>query len=85
MYRTTMLASLFLLSLTGCAPSPPKPEELGRVVYDPTQVPGMDKPYRAPERDKLPTSDKAPAPDKLPGIDRGKAAPDEKGDDVKTP
>ncbi len=52
MYRTTMLAAVYLVSVTGCAPSPPKPEQLGRVVYSPSQVPGLDEPYKLPELEK---------------------------------
>jgi hypothetical protein len=53
MRRATILATVFFLGVSGCAPSPPKPEELGRVVYDPAEVPGMDNPYRPPELDEL--------------------------------
>jgi hypothetical protein len=45
-------AAILLASLTGCAPSPPKPVELGRVIYDPAQVPGMDNPYQLPESEQ---------------------------------
>ncbi|OYV86579.1 MAG: hypothetical protein B7Z73_11515 [Planctomycetia bacterium 21-64-5] len=33
----------------GCEPPPPKPQDLGRIVYNPAEVPGADQPYALPE------------------------------------
>ncbi|HVC95353.1 MAG TPA: hypothetical protein VND64_16780 [Pirellulales bacterium] len=66
MYRTMILAAVFLVGVTGCTPSPPKPEELGRVIYDPAAVPGLDDPYRPPELDEFPLIKAPPAVDKPP-------------------
>ncbi|HEX7450036.1 MAG TPA: hypothetical protein VF306_20920 [Pirellulales bacterium] len=43
------LAALLCLAIAiGCAPPPPSIEDLGQIVYDPTQVPGADRPYTLP-------------------------------------
>ncbi|HVA45734.1 MAG TPA: hypothetical protein VNH11_05040 [Pirellulales bacterium] len=33
----------------GCEPPPPKPQDLGRIMYNPAEVPGTDQPYALPE------------------------------------
>lgn len=43
------LAALLCLAMAiGCAPPPPSIEDLGQIVYDPTQVPGADRSYTLP-------------------------------------
>ncbi len=68
MRRTTILATVFFMGVSGCTPSPPKPEELGRVVYDPAEVPGMDNPYRPPELDELKKLKKEGETQGMPGM-----------------
>lgn len=45
--------SIFLLLsgclLSGCEPMPPSREELGRIEFDESKVPGFDTPYSMPE------------------------------------
>ncbi len=44
------MAALLLACVAGCEPpSPPSPEDLGRVVVDPEKVPGGQKPFTLPE------------------------------------
>jgi hypothetical protein len=55
MPRTTKLLQLFSLSaaaclIAGCEPSPPSPQELGRIVFKESEVPGADETYELPER-----------------------------------
>lgn len=59
---TTWLAglALFLGMVPGCGPKL-KPDELGRVVYDPSEVPGADAPYPMPELGKA--EDLEPSPE----------------------
>jgi hypothetical protein len=63
MHRIVIVAAVMLLGVAGCAPSPPKPEELGRIVYEPRQIPGMDNPYEVPEVEtgKEKSNDEKPA------------------------
>lgn len=35
--------------IAGCDPPPPEPQELGRLVFRESEVPGADKPYVLPE------------------------------------
>jgi hypothetical protein len=72
MRRTMILATVYFIGVSGCAPSPPKPEELGRVVYDPSEVPGMDKPYHPPELDELKKEGETPG---MPGMPPMQAKP----------
>lgn len=67
-----LLLSVFLLSVGGCEAEPPKPQDLGRIVYDPAQIPGIDDTYQPPE----------------PGVENGDASqqkPSEDGAPVRTP
>ncbi|HJT31880.1 MAG TPA: hypothetical protein VJ783_07480 [Pirellulales bacterium] len=41
-------AAFLLVTAVGCSPSPPAMEDLGQLVYDPSQVPGSDRPYKLP-------------------------------------
>jgi hypothetical protein len=78
MRRMTILATVLFIGVSGCAPSPPKPEELGRVVYDPSEVPGMDKPYHPPELDELksmPSMPSMPGKPPMPGMPPMQAKP----------
>lgn len=46
---TTRRAAVLVLSAAiGCSPPPPAMEDLGQLVYDPSQVPGHDRPYKLP-------------------------------------
>lgn len=45
---TRRAAVLFLVAAIGCSPPPPTMEDLGQLVYDPSQVPGHDRPYKLP-------------------------------------
>ena len=51
---TKLLYLLFLFATacltTGCGPSPPSRQELGRIVFIESEVPGADEPYELPER-----------------------------------
>jgi hypothetical protein len=49
-----------LLSLAGCGPAPPKPEELGRVVFDPLEMPFGPKRFKLPELKEQPPSPEPP-------------------------
>ena len=41
---------LMALSFTaGCEPPPPKPQDLGRVVFNPMEVPGANTSYAMPD------------------------------------
>lgn len=42
-----LLSAVFITS--GCEPAPPSPQELGRIVFNESEVPGADKPYVLPE------------------------------------
>lgn len=42
-------AALLIGPLCGCEPPPVSPDELGNVVFDPTQVPGAQKHFGLPE------------------------------------
>ena len=46
--------------LSGCEPAPPSREELGRIEFNPSKVPGADKPYTLPQylRDAPPAEEK---------------------------
>lgn len=45
-----MCSSIVAACLTaGCDAPPPKPNDLGRIVYSPAEVPGADAPYSMPE------------------------------------
>ncbi|HEV3340214.1 MAG TPA: hypothetical protein VG125_07645 [Pirellulales bacterium] len=55
MTRATRLLNLFFVLaatclITGCEPSPPSKEELGRVVFKESEVPGAEETYTVPER-----------------------------------
>ena len=43
-----LLAAFVLATALGCSPASPTMEELGQLVYDPSQVPGHDRPYKLP-------------------------------------
>lgn len=45
---TRRAAVLVLAAAIGCSPAPPTMEDLGQLVYDPSQVPGHDRPYKLP-------------------------------------
>jgi hypothetical protein len=53
MTQTEKLLSVVLVLsgcvLCGCEAEPPSREELGRIVYSESDVPGADKPYALPE------------------------------------
>jgi hypothetical protein len=54
MRRTTRLLYLFSLLapaclISGCEPPPPSREELGRIVFSESEVPGADDTYQLPE------------------------------------
>jgi hypothetical protein len=50
MHRTLPLLLMFFLPLlSGCEAEPPSRQELGRIVFNPAEVPGADKPYTLPE------------------------------------
>jgi hypothetical protein len=42
------LCTAVLIS-NGCEPAPPSRQELGRIVFNESEVPGTDKPYIVPE------------------------------------
>jgi hypothetical protein len=55
MRHTTKLLPLFSLFATacliaGCEPPPPSPQELGRIVFNESEVPGANETYELPER-----------------------------------
>lgn len=77
---TKCVAVTLLFSLSGCGPAPPKPEELGRVVFDPLEMPGGHKRFALPELKEEPGSSESPPGDHPdhPGHADGKA--DRKGD-----
>lgn len=58
------IAVCLLAIALGCSPAPPSMEELGRIVYDPSQVPGFDRPYSLPhglgEESPPPATDASP-------------------------
>lgn len=43
-----LVGMLCLAAAIGCSPPPPTVEDLGQIVYDPSQVPGADRPYTLP-------------------------------------
>lgn len=53
MTPTKTLISVTLLSAAcltaGCEPPPPTPKDLGRVVFNPAEVPGAETPYAMPD------------------------------------
>lgn len=50
MYRVpAILCFICLPLLSGCEAEPPSREELGRIVFSPSEVPGADKPYTLPD------------------------------------
>jgi hypothetical protein len=53
---------LSLACVAGCEPpTPPSPEDLGRVVVDPEKVPGGQKPFTLPElKTAPPGAEKSP-------------------------
>lgn len=38
-----------VLIISGCEPTPPGRQELGKIVFNESEVPGADKPYVVPE------------------------------------
>lgn len=42
----SLLSAVLLIS--GCEPAPPSRQELGRIVFNESDVPGADKPYVVP-------------------------------------
>jgi hypothetical protein len=62
MTRAARFLSLFFVLaaaslITGCDPSPPSREELGRIVFSESEVPGADETYTLPERLRAITSE----------------------------
>lgn len=50
MHRTiTLLFFICLPLFCGCGAEPPSLEELGRIVFSASEVPGADEPYSLPE------------------------------------
>jgi len=56
---TKSAAVTLLFSLSGCGPAPPAPKELGRVVFDPAEMPGGQKRFKLPELKEEPPSSEA--------------------------
>ena len=62
--RLRLFSSIALIftacPLSGCDPAPPSREELGRIEFNPSKVPGADKPYTLPQylRDAPPAEEK---------------------------
>lgn len=54
-----ILVFLCVPFFSGCEAEPPSREELGRIVFSASDVPGADKPYSLPEylREAAPESD----------------------------
>ena len=48
------MSAVLLACVAGCEPPPPSPEDLGRVVVDPGEVPGGQKPFTLPELKSVP-------------------------------
>lgn len=42
------IVGMVLAAAAGCSPPTPTMEDLGQLVYDPSQVPGSDRPYKLP-------------------------------------
>jgi hypothetical protein len=49
MHRFSTLAVVSLLCCAGCEAEPPKPQDLGRIVYDTSEIPGINEANQAPE------------------------------------
>jgi len=63
MRNSTKSVVALLFSLSGCGPAPPAPEDLGRVVFDPAEMPGGQKRFELPELKEEPPSSEAAAGD----------------------
>jgi hypothetical protein len=72
MRRTNRLLSWTVLfgalsTISGCDPPPPKVQEMGKIVFRESDVPGNDRPYALPEHLRNLKGDERPDQGSPPG------------------